>query len=200
MRFCTSSNPDANNFGNCWESINTVNASPAIACKPGANECQVTWTNHTGVQGHQICWQKGQFVLGTFHLTGNITCNSNNTNVSTTIAFGADRYVLGWRGSDAQVIQRELAQRLEVEGPTLVRRLDQLEAAGLVLRSDSPSDRRATRVALTDAGRALFKRVRSSVSNTESEVVRELQPGDVQTTLRVLRHLITKSRQLTKGR
>jgi MarR family transcriptional regulator, transcriptional regulator for hemolysin len=100
---------------------------------------------------------------------------------------------------EGPVIQRELAQRLEVEGPTLVRRLDQLEKEGLVLRSDSPSDRRATRVALTDAGRALFKRIRSSVADTEREVVRDLAPAEVETTLRVLRHLINRCRQLTKS-
>jgi MarR family transcriptional regulator for hemolysin len=101
--------------------------------------------------------------------------------------------------SEGPLIQRELAQKLEVEGPTLVRRLDQLEGEGLVLRSASPSDRRATKVALTEAGRALFKRVRSAVSDTEAEVIRGLPLADVETTLRVMRHLIGKSRLLTKG-
>jgi len=123
--------------------------------------------------------------------------DSRLSHAKTSFATWSVLFVLDMEGP---IIQRELPQRLDVEGPTLVRRLDQLEAEGLVLRSDSPSDRRATRVALTEAGRALFKRVRSSVSDTESEVIRELQPGDVETTLRVLRHLIDKSRQLTKGR
>jgi len=101
---------------------------------------------------------------------------------------------------EGPMIQRDLAGRLEVEGPTLVRRLDQLEAEGLVARSDSPGDRRATRVALTDAGRSLFKKIRTSVAETETEVVGGLAAGEVETTLRVLRHLIDRCRQLTKGR
>ena len=100
---------------------------------------------------------------------------------------------------EGPIIQRELAGLLEVEGPTLVRRLDQLEAAGLVVRSSSPDDRRATRVALTPHGKAVFKRVRSSVSETESELVQDLDPADVETTVRVLRHLIDKCRRVLKG-
>lgn len=100
---------------------------------------------------------------------------------------------------EGPVIQRELAGLLEVEGPTLVRRLDRLEAAGLVARSGTPGDRRATRIALTAQGKAMFKRVRSSVGETESELVADLDPADVETTVKVLRHLIDKCRRITKG-
>ncbi len=92
------------------------------------------------------------------------------------------------------VIQRELAHLLEVEGPTLVRRLDQLEAAHLVTRTPSPSDRRATVISLTPQGEALFQRVRSSMAKMESTLLADLAPQDVTATLRVLRHLIEKSR------
>ena len=92
------------------------------------------------------------------------------------------------------VIQRELAQTLEVEGPTLVRRLDQLEAAHLVTRTPSPSDRRATVISLTAQGEALFQRVRSSMTKMESTLLADLAPTDIAATLRVLRHLIEKSR------
>lgn len=100
---------------------------------------------------------------------------------------------------EGPVIQRELAGLLEVEGPTLVRRLDRLEAAGLVARSGTPGDRRATRIALTAQGKAMFKRVRSSVGETESELVADLDPADVETTVKVLRHLIDKCRRIIKG-
>jgi len=50
--------------------------------------------------------------------------------------------------------QLELARALEIEGPTLTRHLDRLEQAGLVVRRRDPSNRRATRVELTEAGHA----------------------------------------------
>jgi MarR family transcriptional regulator, transcriptional regulator for hemolysin len=102
--------------------------------------------------------------------------------------------------AEGPIIQRELAARLEVEGPTLVRRIDQLESEGLVSRKESPGDRRATLVALTDEGRALFKRVRHAVSEIQAELVSGLAPEDVATTLRVLRYLTEKCRGLTKAR
>ncbi len=101
--------------------------------------------------------------------------------------------------SEGPVIQRQLAQRLEVEGATLVRRLDLLEAEGLVLRTDSATDRRASQVALTEKGRALFKQIRGAVSETEGKVLSDLDPRDIEITRKVLRSLIDTCRRLVKG-
>ena len=49
--------------------------------------------------------------------------------------------------------QSELAQRMDIEGPTLVRHLDRLEQSGLVERCRDEHDRRVMRVCLTPAGR-----------------------------------------------
>lgn len=50
----------------------------------------------------------------------------------------------------------ELAVLTVVELSTLSRTLDQLQAEGLITRSIDPADSRATRVAITEAGRARF--------------------------------------------
>ncbi len=92
------------------------------------------------------------------------------------------------------LIQRDVARMVDVEGPTMVRRLDQLEASGLVARSRDPSDRRATQVALTPAGRELYERIRTAVYETERELLAEIAPGDVQTTRRVLRQITERAR------
>jgi MarR family transcriptional regulator, transcriptional regulator for hemolysin len=55
--------------------------------------------------------------------------------------------------------QHELARAVGIEGPTLTRHLDQLEAAGLVRRVPHPDDRRAVRVEPTEAGLALHARM-----------------------------------------
>lgn len=101
MRFCTSADPQASNFSNCTESTNVVNASPTIACSDTANECLVSWTNHTGVSGHQLCWSKYQFdASNNFVSVGSAWCNGDSTKVSPALAFGLGRYMLGWRGGD----------------------------------------------------------------------------------------------------
>jgi len=56
---------------------------------------------------------------------------------------------------EAHPSQQQLARAVGIEGPTLTRHLDQLEAAGLVRRVPHPEDRRAVRVEPTEAGLAL---------------------------------------------
>lgn len=74
--------------------------------------------------------------------------------------------------------QRELARSLGIEGPTLTRHLDALEAAGLVVRRPAANDRRAVQVELSEAGRrkhddlrgaviAFDRRLRSGLSDEE---------------------------------
>jgi MarR family transcriptional regulator for hemolysin len=93
-------------------------------------------------------------------------------------------------------IQRHLADAVDVEGPTMVRRLDQLEAAGLVERSPVPEDRRATRITLTEHGRRLYQRVRTAVQEAEAELLAGLDPQAVATTRRVLQLLVERARTL----
>ncbi len=57
------------------------------------------------------------------------------------------------------MIQRELAARLSIEGPTLTRYLTQMEADGLVSRERNADDRRAATVALTEAGQARYRKL-----------------------------------------
>src|SRR5881394_2492144 len=57
------------------------------------------------------------------------------------------------------VRQKELATTLSIEGPSLVRVLDNLERRGLIERRGDESDRRARGIYLTRAGRDLAVRV-----------------------------------------
>jgi DNA-binding MarR family transcriptional regulator len=52
-----------------------------------------------------------------------------------------------------------LAERLNVDTPTVTRKLQQLERLGLVARSDDPGDKRAHRIRLTPRGRSLLARL-----------------------------------------
>ncbi|MBW8848648.1 MAG: MarR family transcriptional regulator [Burkholderiales bacterium] len=57
--------------------------------------------------------------------------------------------------------QIELANRLNVEGPTVVSLVDRLVKADLVERVPSETDRRIKYVMLTDAGQAIYAKVKA---------------------------------------
>src|ERR1700723_1180448 len=57
--------------------------------------------------------------------------------------------------------QSELADRLAVEGATMVAMVDRLVKAGLVSREASTTDRRVKRVVLAPAGVKIYEKVRS---------------------------------------
>lgn len=57
-------------------------------------------------------------------------------------------------------MQSELADEVGIQGPTLTHHLNGMEDAGLLLRKRQPDNRRIQRIELTDAGRAMFHRLR----------------------------------------
>jgi MarR family transcriptional regulator for hemolysin len=57
--------------------------------------------------------------------------------------------------------QRNLAEAMGIEGPTLTHHLNRMEADGLVTRARDPENRRVQRVELTSAGEAMFERLRA---------------------------------------
>ncbi len=67
--------------------------------------------------------------------------------------------------------QRELAERMHIEPPTLVRHLDKLAHERLVERRRDERDRRVARVYLSDAGRRRLK----ELDRVQSEVDCELR-------------------------
>jgi len=60
--------------------------------------------------------------------------------------------------------QRELAEAVGIEGPTLTHHLNRMEADGLVPRRRNPDNRRVHRVELTDDGEAAFRRLLQTVA------------------------------------
>ncbi len=60
-------------------------------------------------------------------------------------------------------MQRELAEAVGVEGPTLTHHLNRMETAGLATRTRDPENRRVHRVELTAAGDAMFRRLLQAV-------------------------------------
>ncbi|CAB3664609.1 MULTISPECIES: MarR family winged helix-turn-helix transcriptional regulator [Achromobacter] len=83
------------------------------------------------------------------------------------------------------VRQGALAEALGVEGPSLVRVLDQLVAAGLMERREDPHDRRARTLHLTEAGHALRAQVEDVLVELRRRIFHDVSESDLQACLRV---------------
>jgi MarR family transcriptional regulator for hemolysin len=88
-------------------------------------------------------------------------------------------------------LQRQLAERLCIEGPTMTRHLDRLEADGLVERRPDPDDRRGTRVFATDAGRARLTAFWAVMDKSERDLLAGMSEDEIET----LERLITRLRE-----
>lgn len=84
------------------------------------------------------------------------------------------------------LIQSDLAERMGVQGPTLVRLLDALEAQDLVRRTEAPGDRRAKLVLIQPAGERVIAEVDLIAAKMRDEVLAAVSDQDLTTTLRVL--------------
>jgi MarR family transcriptional regulator for hemolysin len=87
--------------------------------------------------------------------------------------------------------QRELADALGIEGPTLTHHLAGLEGAGLVRRSRDPSNRRVQRVELTEAGNAAFHRLRRAASSFDRRLRAGLDESEIQQLRGLLARLLS---------
>ena len=75
--------------------------------------------------------------------------------------------------------QQRLAATVGIEGPTLTRHLDGLEAAGLVRRIPHPDDRRAFQVEPTAAGEKLHAELLQVVIAFNRRLTAGLSEGDL---------------------
>ena len=82
--------------------------------------------------------------------------------------------------------QKELAARLVVEAPTLVRTLDWLEGEGLVERRGSPHDRRAKTVHLTPKAGPIIKAIEDVATGVRAEMMAGIPEAELAACLSVL--------------
>lgn len=90
--------------------------------------------------------------------------------------------------------QRELSDRLVVDRSNITGLIDRMEAAGWVQRRDYPGDRRAYRVQLTPAGRALWQEVTPIYLDVVDQVTRGVsarRQSELVTALRQLEQAAT---------
>ena len=86
-------------------------------------------------------------------------------------------------GNDVR--QNALADAVGIEGASLVRLLDELQASGLITREPDPADRRANAVNLTEAGWAVVHEVNDALMALRLKVFTSVPRKDIEATLRV---------------
>lgn len=85
--------------------------------------------------------------------------------------------------------QKELAASLSLDSSSVVRLLDNLEAAGLIRRREEATDRRAKAIFLTARGRAIADRVEAAALQVRCDALAGLSDRDIETAHRVLTHV-----------
>ena len=91
--------------------------------------------------------------------------------------------------NDRPLTQRELADQLKIEGPTLVRILDSLEARGLMERRAVSADRRAKTLVLTAAARPVIAEIARIADALRHEVLAGFSRDELATAADVLRRI-----------
>jgi DNA-binding MarR family transcriptional regulator len=93
-------------------------------------------------------------------------------------------------GKPYQLTPSALSRSMMVSRGGTTKRLDRLEARGLIRRDPDPDDRRSTLITLTDAGLATIDTVASEHFPYVKRLVATLAPSERDTLARLLRELL----------
>jgi MarR family transcriptional regulator, transcriptional regulator for hemolysin len=91
--------------------------------------------------------------------------------------------------AESPLSQSELADRLGVEGATMVAMVDRLVKAGLVAREASSTDRRIKRVVLTTAGVAIYEKVKTEADTLRKQLLSKMDAKKLQAATELLDNL-----------
>lgn len=89
-------------------------------------------------------------------------------------------------GRGVSLNQRELADELDIETPTLVRLLDGMEKQGFIERQSVEGDRRAKQIAMTPRGAKVAEEVLDLARSLRADVMKGVSTGEMTTTVKVL--------------
>ena len=85
--------------------------------------------------------------------------------------------------------QSELAERLAVEGATMVAMIDRLVTSGFVTREPSSTDRRVKHIVITEAGQRLYDAVKAQATAVRKDLLTNIDPARLAVATEVLEAL-----------
>ncbi|MCD1264167.1 MarR family winged helix-turn-helix transcriptional regulator [Shinella sumterensis] len=88
-------------------------------------------------------------------------------------------------GRGSQLNQRELADELDIETPTLVRLLDGMEKQGFIERQSVEGDRRAKQIVMTPHGARMAGEVLDLARSLRADVLADISTADMTATVKV---------------
>lgn len=103
------------------------------------------------------------------------------------------------RGGEG-VTQRELAELMSIENPTLVRLLDNLESQGLIERRPCEQDRRARRLHLTKRGESFIQQLDKRAEGLREQLLSGIDEDELATCLDVFDRILANAEAATTDR
>jgi MarR family transcriptional regulator for hemolysin len=98
-----------------------------------------------------------------------------------------------------KLTQKEIAERMGIEGATLAGLLDRLQNDGWIERRGSSADRRCKTVHLQRRSKAVLDKIFNTAHDLRSELIEDLPQRDVETCVRVLSHIRARAEQPAKA-
>ena len=106
--------------------------------------------------------------------------------------------VLSRRGKSVR--QGVLAEEVGIEGPSLVRLIDLLQAEGLVERREDPTDRRAKTLHLTPTGEAKAEEINRVLRRVRADLLKDIDPDDLVVTFDALQRIEQRANHMSEQR
>jgi len=88
--------------------------------------------------------------------------------------------------SEVPVTMSEVAEKLGVQWPTLVRVMNELEEEGLIQRYDNPADKRSRLIKLTDRGTRTIEQIRATLDPLRKQIMSVLSSEEIRQCTRLL--------------
>ena len=95
--------------------------------------------------------------------------------------------------------QCELAEEIGIEGPSLVRLIDLLQAEGLVERREDPTDRRAKMLHLTALGETRADELNRILRRVRAYLLKDISGEDLAVTFEVLQRIEQRASHLRES-
>jgi MarR family transcriptional regulator for hemolysin len=94
-----------------------------------------------------------------------------------------------------KLTQKEIAERMGIEGPTLAGLLDRLQNDGWIERRSSALDRRCKIVHLQRRSKAVLDKIFNTAHDLRKELIQDISQRDLETCIRVLGQIRAKAEQ-----
>jgi MarR family transcriptional regulator for hemolysin len=98
-----------------------------------------------------------------------------------------------------RLTQKEIAERMGIEGATLAGLLDRLENDGWVERRDSAHDRRCKTVHLQRRSKSVLDKIFNAAHDLRTELIEDISRRDLETCIRVLSKIKEKAERPANG-